>query len=259
MQKKLIPIISLIFCLWVFAKPISALMHWVYGLSAGNVKLAYDGMQEAKDEAVDLLDAQQKLSAAQKTTEELQLENQILKSKTTELNELEEALKFKKSTRFKVLATKVIGRSPDSWHKQVIINKGHNDGVELGQGVITERGIVGQVTKTFATNSIVHLIYNQDFRMGAINTRSRVLGVLRGSNSYKYGNLELVRIDSDMQVGDGLLSSGVCLDAAQCPYPRGYPIGRVVDVHKDPEVIDLVIKVEFFEDLTQAKELFVIL
>lgn len=255
--KRIIPIIALCFFAWVFNKPLTAVALFAYDYSGKFLQSLFAGLEETTEEATSLLEAKNKVEKLSLELEAQRLENLKLKSRLAELKPAAKQLGFKSRFSYEVIAAKVIGRSPDTWHKQVIINKGSKDGIELGRGVLSSKAIVGQVAKLGEHSAIVELIHNPDYKIGVKIKRTGQLGVLNG-NYPGPGYMEFIPIDSDVQVGDWVQSSGICLTEDICPYPEGFPVGQVVEVRKDPDVVDLLVRVAFIEDLRKLKELYII-
>ncbi len=253
----IIPIIVTLSILWVFNRPLSALGLFFYRFSGAYLNTSAQGLMETQKQAADLLTVRQKANRLEKANRELVLSNNLLHSQVALIADLNKALGFKNNSSYLTIPAKIIGRSPDSWHRQAIINKGSHHGIRVGQGVITEKGVVGQIQKVGMYSSIVQLVYNPDWRMGIKIDRLSQYGVLCGDfPAPPY--LQFITIDSKVKKGDEIVTSGVCIDTNNCPYPENFPVGKVISVKKDPDEVDLVVKVKFHEDLSGVKEVFVL-
>lgn len=253
----IIPGLITLALLWVFNRPISAIGLFTYKITGAVVNNIYEKLKSTQQEAADLLAAQKRAETLSIENQDLILENTKLSAQLADLDRLENALNFKKSFPYKTVAASIIGRSPSTWHKQVIINKGSSHGIKLGRGVVTEKGVIGQILKVSPLSSVVQLVYNPDWRMGVKIARIDQYGVLSG-NYPEHAFLQFITVDSDVQVGDVIVTSGICIDTDNCPYPENFPVAKVVAVNKDPNIVDLVVKVEFGEDLTSVREVFVL-
>ena len=243
--------------IWVFNRPLTALSLFGYKITGAFIHNSYDSIKHAQQEAADLLSAQRKANKLEFTNKLLLIDNTALKSEISKLKYYESALNFKNDFNYKTVFARILGRSPDAWHKQIIIDKGSKDGIAIGRGVITERGIVGQVTKVGYDSSIVQLVFNPEWRMGVKIARINQYGVLNG-NYPDLAVLQFITVDSEVVVGDEIVTSGICIDTNNCPYPENFPVGRVVEVKHDPNVVDLVVKVKFYEDLSNIREIFIL-
>jgi len=100
-----------------------------------------------------------------------------------------------------------------------LIDVGHDRGVEVGNPVINEHGLVGRVTGVSGSVSRVLLVTDVTSQIPILVDRTDARAIMRGDGS---GNprLEFVRGNESIQVGDRILSSG---DGGLVP--RGLPIG----------------------------------
>ncbi len=253
----LIPLIGVLALLWVFNRSISAIGLFVYRFTGSYFYSTIQNLKSTQKEASDLLIAQTRVEDLEKINRELILENEKLSAENQKIQFLEKALDFKNNFAYQTITASVIGRSPDSWHKQLILNKGSKDGIKLGKGVVTEKGVIGQIQKLSSHSSIVQLIHNPDWRMGVKIDKLDQYGVLSG-NYPEAPFLQFITVDTEVELGDKISTSGICIDADNCPYPENFPVAKVISVERDPNVVDLVVKVEFYEDLKNVKEVFVL-
>ncbi|MDC0611778.1 rod shape-determining protein MreC [Vibrio sp.] len=126
------------------------------------------------------------------------------------------------------MVTEVMAVDTSPYTHQVVIDKGHIDGVYEGQPVINENGIVGQVTFVAAHNSRVLLLIDSNSAIPVQNLRNDIRVIASGNGQMDKIQLEHVPSSTDVKVGDMLVSSGL-----GGVYPEGYPVGRVSKVDKD--------------------------
>lgn len=121
----------------------------------------------------------------------------------------------------------VLYAARDPFTRKVIVDKGSNAGVEPGQPVIDELGVLGQVTRTYLFTSEVTLLTDKDQAIPVQVQRSGLRAVLAGAG---IGSMELrfLASNADVQPGDILITSG--LDGVYLP---GLPVARVVNIDRD--------------------------
>ncbi len=255
--KRLTPILVIIFLFWVFSRPLSSVLLWAYEGTGAQLHRLLGNVSEVKKDAINLLSAEEKLEKLEQRLIEIELENSTLKAKTAELEAQTTQLNYSARFQYAITPAQVIGRSPDTWHRQVIINKGRRHGLRVGQGVISSKSIIGQLAKVAETSAIVQLNENRDWKMGIKIKRTGQLGVMVGDHPAP-PHLELIPVDSDLEIGDWVLSSGICLDAGDCPYPPDMPVGQVVEVRRDSKQVDLTVKVALLDDLRNLREVYII-
>ena len=69
------------------------------------------------------------------------------------------------SEEFQCLPARVLYRSTEAWAQRLLINRGSNDGIREGQGVICTKGIVGCIGKVTARMAFVELVTSANFRL----------------------------------------------------------------------------------------------
>ena len=194
----IVPVFALLISCWIFARPLGAFALFIYKNSAAYLNQTVHGIKKTKKEAEALLHAEELAEKLEKENRELLIEQTSLKAQAKRVTELEKALGLKAKFPYKTITASVIGRSPDSWHDQFIIDRGSDDGIELGRGVINEEGVIGQIKKVGPTSSIVHLISNPDWRMGVKIARLDQYSILNGNYPEK-ARLKFIAIDSNIE------------------------------------------------------------
>jgi len=138
---------------------------------------------------------------------------------------LREILNLQQSTNNNISAA-VISRKTGSWWRQIILNKGSKDGVEIGSAVIGPGGLLGRVNSTSLFTSSVRLLTSPESKVGVLVNRIQINGLLVGSGD-NYPNLILYSKDADVKVGDFVSTS-----PASTLLPPNIPIGIVQSVNE---------------------------
>ena len=141
---------------------------------------------------------------------------------TSENNRLRRLLGSAAKLQDNVLVAELIGVNPDPEEQEVLIDKGLEDSVFVGQPVLDSRGLVGQVVEVSSFSSRVLLISDQRHSVPVQVLRSNLRLIAQGTGIGQ--RLELLHVNStaDIKVGDQLLSSGL-----GNRFPVGYPVGVV--------------------------------
>lgn len=159
----------------------------------------------------------------------LEYRSQRLATLESENNELRDLLNASKRIEDRVLATSVIGVSPDPYNLQLTINKGGQDGVFLGQPVLDAFGLMGQVVDVMPYSASVLLISDANHAIPVQNNRNGVRAIAEGTGSLEQLELIYVPKTADIIAGDLLVSSGL-----GSRYPKGYPVAVVTSVENIP-------------------------
>ena len=137
---------------------------------------------------------------------------------------LREILSLQDSSSNDNISAAVISRKTGSWWRQIILNKGSKDGVEIGNVVIGPGGLLGRVKDTSLFTSSVTLITSPESKLGVWVDRIQLNGLLVGLGD-DYPSLILYSKDADIKVGDFVSSS-----PASTLLPPNIPIGVVQSI-----------------------------
>ena len=137
---------------------------------------------------------------------------------------LREILSLQESSTRDSISAAVISRKTGSWWRQIILNKGSKDGVEIGSAVIGPGGLLGRVNNTSFLTSSVTLLTAPESKVGVWVDRIQKNGLLVGLGD-DYPSLILYSKDADIKVGDFVSSS-----PASTLLPPNIPIGIVQSI-----------------------------
>jgi rod shape-determining protein MreC len=174
----------------------------------------------------DLLDAESRSAA------ELRRQNE----------ELTALLQLRNGLDYETRAVTVIARESSEARRSLVIDRGSDDGLAVGQVVIGAGGsLVGRVTEVGATIAHVVLISDPTSTVTGQLLSSAKTGKVVGQLG---GALVMTDVDSAAEVarGEEVFTAGIDIGGGlRSPYPKGLLIGRVVDVTIDPnEVVQTV-------------------
>ena len=120
------------------------------------------------------------------------------------------------------MVAELLSVDSDPFSHQVLINKGALDGVYNGQPVINDQGVVGQVLHVGSTTSRVLLITDSSHGMPVRVLRNDLRAIASGSGELDKLELRNLPRNTDVQVGDLLVTSGL-----GGRFPEGYPVATV--------------------------------
>jgi len=139
---------------------------------------------------------------------------------------LREILSLQDSSYEGNISAAVISRKTGSWWRQITLNKGSKDGVEVGSVVVGPGGLLGRVNKTSLFTSSVTLLTSPESKVGVWVDRIQINGLLIGLGN-DYPSLVLFSKDADIKVGDFISSSPV-----STLLPPNIPIGIVQSINE---------------------------
>jgi len=171
-----------------------------------------------------LLDVREQNKRLQSDLNRVQIENQVLRSKLDTAEAGKALSVFQEQTPMKTVAARVIGDSPGSNGRVVLIDRGTGSGIQSGMAVITPDGIVGKIVSAYPTASTLLLITDPAFAAGVLSQQNRVHGTLKGT-----GNsgviVDYVQNEQNVEIGEWFYTAG-----DDRIFPKGLPAGTVTSV-----------------------------
>jgi len=150
----------------------------------------------------------------------LELENQHLRNL--------DALPIR--SQFTTQLVQVIYAERDVFRRKVLIDKGADADVKLGQVVMDEVGIIGQITRVYPWLSEVTLITEKNQAVPVQVLRNGLRTIVFGAGDISQLSLRYMPASADIQIGDVLVTSGI-----DGTYPPGIPVAKVIKIERDPD------------------------
>ena len=137
-----------------------------------------------------------------------------------------------KNSSFVLESSKVVLWTASNWSSSFTISKGRSSGIELGDPVITEYGVVvGQITELGETWATVSTLIDVDMSVGAFIGETGTSGMVIGEFSLmkrKEAKLTYLADGAQIFVGDDVLTSG-----QGGAFPAGLVIGKISAVQTE--------------------------
>lgn len=147
---------------------------------------------------------------------------------TQENVHLRALLQVESRVRSAATAAEVLYSGRDPFTQKLFIDKGEHTGVQPGQAVIDELGVVGQVTRVFAYMAEVTLVTDKDQAVPVKVERSGVRSVMYGAGTGRAPELRFMSPNADIQPGDRLVTSGI-----DGTYPAGLAVAQIASVERE--------------------------
>ncbi|HYG65874.1 MAG TPA: rod shape-determining protein MreC [Thermoanaerobaculia bacterium] len=162
--------------------------------------------------------------------EELRLQLLQLTDVEQEMRRLGDAVRYSAPPGGRIRAVDIVYADHVSWLRTLLLYTGDEPARE-GQPVLAPQGLVGRVVTVAGPYAKVQIITDRAAGVGAMVLRTRRQGVVRGSGQGEGLRLDYVPLQADVRPGDQVLTAGI--DGI---YPRGIPIGTVVEVTQEGQL-----------------------
>lgn len=170
----------------------------------------------------------------------------------TEIQELKEALELNKTlTEYDPVNATILSRNKSYWFNTLTIDKGSSSGIEENMAVITNKGLIGKITKVYYNSSEVKLITSDDINFKvSVAIQSNGVDYYAIMNGYdnKTGTIQLSGIDktTPINVRDKVVTSGLGE-----MFPAGIYVGEVKEIKSDKYNLSKVIAMETKQNMNQ--------
>jgi rod shape-determining protein MreC len=198
---------------------------------------------------------------AKQENEQLKEENTRLRqqavqtaARAQEAAALEKLVKLKRAPAYQdyantAVTAEVLSNPVSQFDQTIVIAAGRSSGIRVYDAVVTERGLVGQVTKVLGDTALVTLLTDKESAVTAKDHQTTAIGVVRHSQGPE-DLLFLDRVLKNKRVnrGDLVITAGqMSGHRLSSFYPKNIPIGRVtrvgqtdVDPFQDVQVMPFV-------------------
>ena len=169
-----------------------------------------------------------------------------------ENDKLRKMLEFKKEHDKELITSDIIGKTTTEVRNFATINRGENEGIQVGMPVVTDAGLVGLIVGTSTNFSVVRLLINRESRLAGKVQRTRIDGILvwDGDEALSMKNIPK---SFDIQVGDEVLTSNY-----SNRFPANIRIGTVSETRDDGVALFRKVIVKPSVNFTTLEQVFVI-
>jgi rod shape-determining protein MreC len=196
------------------ARPFEDAYHWTADL--------FHARAENKDLRKQLIDARQQAIQNSSAADELKRLSKILNYQRGE--------KYPEDFPNPVTA-EVISNPASQFDQTIVISAGRSSGIHVYDSVVTELGLVGQVTKVTRNEAKVTLLSDKESAVTAKDHQTGAIGIVRHSQGSE-DVLFLDRVSKSQKVkeDDLVITAGRRQGKLPSFYPKGIPIGLVTKV-----------------------------
>ena len=155
---------------------------------------------------------------------------------------------------YKFIPSRITNKSFNKRNNYITLNKGAQDSIKIGMGVVSSNGIVGIVKEVSKNYSLVMTILHSQSRISAGIKNNDYHGTLIWDemNPLKIKLRDLPK-HAEVSVGDTIITSGF-----STVFPYGIEIGKVQDYFSESNEDALELEVVLFNDIPATTHAYII-
>jgi rod shape-determining protein MreC len=233
---------------------VSGLFLPLFGLSNST----HQWLGDAKESLVPRQELLHQIENLKHDNQELQLQHLQDAQIRSENARLRALLGWSQQQPWRLKPARVVARDPANWWRSLEIDLGSRDGLRANLPVLTADGLVGRVQSVGQTRSQVILLGDPNLRVAAIVETTNETGIVTASSSSPQDegmmDLEMLSGASSVRPGQKVATWG-----AGGFFPKGIPIGRIVDAHTRESGLATEARVKLAVNMGALQEVLVML
>ena len=154
---------------------------------------------------------------------------------------------------YQFIPAQVVNKSASKLENYITLNKGSNDGVEQGMGVVSANGIVGVVMTTSSHFSIVIPVLNPKFRLNCKLKSNYSSPLVWDGKDAQYASLPEIPRHAVFEIGDTVVTSGY-----SAIFPPGIPVGSIKSAQRGKDDNYNSLSIKLFADFYTLNEVMVV-
>jgi len=201
--------------------------------------------------------------------ERLRAENQQLQVKLARTQEIERenallrlAVNWRSRAPWTLRLARVVGHDPANWWRSILIDLGNRDGIRPNMVVLVPEGLVGRVVEVGFDRSRVLLVGDPNCRFSAQLQAGADRGpAAKGIISAAVNTFDRLLVDLTYLPGGSVIKPGqqVVTSGDGGVFPKGIPVGQVVDVRTNDFGMNLEARVKLAVNLDSLEDVWVLI
>lgn len=197
----------------------------------------FSGLSSVLRRPADLATAQAEIAALRERLSVVERENEQLRSAQADYQRLVELFeRVAAAPNYQRVPANVIGWAPNPLFRDLIIDRGANDGIRVGMPVEAARGLVGQVYRTTPNSAQIILISDAQSFIPVRLSQSRAVGILGGGGAGGLMTLRWIDLEAQVLPNEIVVTSGLQGQSPQEIIANRFPpdiiVGRVLEVRR---------------------------
>ncbi|MBC8526804.1 MAG: rod shape-determining protein MreC [Candidatus Cloacimonetes bacterium] len=182
----------------------------------------------------------------------LQSANRQFKEEILRSARLSNIFDIQNKRNLQIEVARIIGTSSFLNYETLIIDAGKNRDIKINLPVISTQGLVGKTIAVYPTHSVVQTFGSKYFRMGGLDSRSRIHGIV-GTDLDGKIYLQKIKVGSDIKLGDKIVTSKL-----SSIFPPEIPFGKIINIEQTSEGLFTKARISPFVNLANLEDVAII-
>ena len=198
----------------VFNRPLNTVVGYVVVPFQQSISRAGEWLSNRSEELVQIRQLLEENASLKEQVADLTTENTILQQEKYELNNLRQLLELDDQySDYEKTGARIISRDTGNWYSKFTIDKGYEDGLEVGMNVIAGGGLVGIITSVGPNWSKVTSIISDNSNVSgavlATGDKLMVSGDLKLMAEGVISFSQLLDSEGKVEEGDKIVTSNI--------------------------------------------------
>lgn len=207
----------------------------------GNGMSTLGSLGKLSQENVDLQRRLDEKEAELAKLREIEKENALLRAQ----------LNFSEEQKLDLAGARVVAYSSDNVRRNITIDVGKADGIEVGMAVVSSGAMIGKIERVYDQSSDVFLVSDPEFRVLAMTQDGRAKGIVRGQLGSGL-RMEQIAQNEVIDVGEYVMTAG------SERVPKGLPVGTIESIDRSDNEIFQAANVKPLVDTQRLEIVFVV-
>lgn len=156
--------------------------------------------------------------------------------------------------RYKVIGAKVVSNTVNRSANFLTISAGTKDSVEVGMGIISSHGIVGQVKSVSQNFATVYSVLHPNLLVSSKVKRTQTKATVQWDQvDHYHASLKYIPRHIKLNIGDSVVTSGF-----NSVFPENLPIGIIAELELEDQMTFYEARIKLSTDFTSLDYVYVI-
>lgn len=191
--------------------------------------------------------------------ENAKLKTQLIALQNVDSSKTEVVIDTVFKQQYTLITAKVIKNSINQTNNVITINRGSNDGITSGMGVISPlKGVVGYVLDVSPHFATIRSLLHENTPVSVIIKKNNAFGSLVWGNAdYRKAYVKDIANHFKVNIGDTVVTSGFS-SGSSSGFPKGIEVGRITKTEVNTDDNFMTLEISLFNNFSSLQYVYVV-